>query len=92
MTNYKIKIIPGDPPTVEKDGQKVIKKDDDRVKWESKSKDWAVVFEGDTPFELHCFSPSASDSGKIMPNAQLKQYKYTIFVDGRKSDPILIVS
>ena len=88
----KIEIIPGsggNPPTVDQEKVGVSKAKQDRVEWWSRSHDWAVVFDGKTPFEHHYYSPCNPGNTEITGSAG--DYKYTIFVDGNSADPIIIV-
>ncbi|HET7101981.1 MAG TPA: hypothetical protein VFJ52_12585 [Terriglobia bacterium] len=88
----RIEIIPGsngNPPTVDQPTVSVSKGNGDRVHWWSQSHDWAVVFDGDTPFEHHYFSPCNPGNKEI--TAGEGSYKYTIFIDGNCADPMIIV-
>lgn len=88
----RIEIIPGsggNPPTVDQPTVHVSKGKVDRVQWWSRSHDWAVVFDGDTPFERRYYSSCNPGSNEITVDSG--QYKYTIFVDGSSTDPMIIV-
>lgn len=88
----RIEIIPGsggNPPTVDQPTVHVSRGKKDRVQWWSKSHDWAVVFEGETPFEYHYFSPC--NPGNVEITGAEAEYKYSIYVDGGCADPIIIV-
>jgi len=88
----RIEIIPGsggNPPTVDQPTVHVSKGKSDRVQWWSRSHDWAVVFDGDTPFERHYYSSCNPGSNEIAVSEG--SYKYTIFIDGNSTDPMIIV-
>ena len=88
----RIEIIPGsggNPPTVDQPTVRVSKGKSDRVQWWSRSQDWAVVFDGATPFERHSYSSCNPGNNEI--TVDKGQYKYTIFVDGNSIYPMIIV-
>lgn len=85
----KIEIIPGTPPTVDQPTVRISKKNKDKVEWWSRSKDWVVVFDTDTPFELHYYCPCNPGNKDVI--GAYDSYKYTIYVDGNSADPIIIV-
>jgi|YelNatPaOPRAMG01_1025707.scaffolds.fasta_scaffold28526_4 hypothetical protein len=85
----RIEINPGNPPSVSQDPVKISRGKNDRVQWHSTSNDWAVVFDGPTPFEHHYYSPC--NPGNVQVTGGSGQYKYTVFVNGQKIDPIIIV-
>lgn len=88
----KIQIIPGsggNPPTVDQPTVHVSKGKGDRVEWWSTSHDWAVVFDGTTPFDRHYYSPCNPGNSHIVGSEA--SYKYTVYVDGQSVDPIIIV-
>ena len=88
----RIEIIPGsggNAPTVDQPTVRVSKGKSDRVQWWSRSHDWAVVFDGATPFERRYFSPCNPGNNEIKVNEG--SFKYSIFIDGSSADPIIIV-
>ncbi len=89
----KIEIIPargGNPPTVDQPSVTLSKGKKEQVKWWSRSKDWVVVFEGATPFDLHYYGPHNPGNRKI--TGSVKGYKYSIYVDGASADPMIILT
>ncbi|HZT69618.1 MAG TPA: hypothetical protein VFC10_07705 [Terriglobia bacterium] len=85
----RIEIIPGNPPSVNQNTVRVSRGKNDRVEWHSTSNDWAVVFDGPTPFERYYYSPC--NPGNTQLTGAQGSYKYTVFVNGQKTDPIIIV-
>lgn len=88
-----VKIVAGNPPSAHPDTVTISKADGDRVQWEADSDDWAVVFEGQTPFERDYFEPSHPGSKGIRVAPGNKHYKYTVYLGGKKgADPIVVVT
>jgi hypothetical protein len=88
----KIEIIPGGPPAVDQYKMPVSKGNKERVEWWSRSKDWVVVFDDPTPFDLHCYSTCNPGNKDIVVEPGAKEYKYTVYVEGKSADPIIIVT
>lgn len=64
---------------------------DDSITWEY-SGDFVVVFEHETPFASWNFYPGNNNSG--LPKKEVKHnhpYKYTVYIDGDRLDPNVII-
>jgi len=89
--------IHGNPSNVDQDRVEVSKNNKDKVHWSlgapgAGPADWLVVFEGPSPFERDHFDPAHPGNADIMVEPSDRQYKYTVYVDGKKGvDPIIIV-
>jgi hypothetical protein len=82
----RVEIKPGNPPTADPYVLDISKKGADRVEWSSKVKDWAVVFEGLSPFKRLYFIPGQHQSGNIVVDSGPTEYSYTVYVNGKKSN------
>src|SRR5215472_14494288 len=90
----KIKIHKGDPSRVDTDPVPVSKNSRDQVEWSCPAGpgDWLVVFEGPSPFERDHFDPAHPGNTTIVVPGDNTEYKYTVYVDGKKGvDPIIII-
>ncbi|HET9178679.1 MAG TPA: hypothetical protein VFQ24_10030 [Terriglobia bacterium] len=86
-----VKIQKGNPSNVDNDPVEVSKKNRDQVEWSGPG-DWLVVFDGPSPFERDHFDPAHPGNTDIVVAGDDHQYKYTVYVDGKKgADPIIIV-
>jgi hypothetical protein len=88
----KIEIFPGGPPAVDQYKMPVSNGNKERVEWWSRSKDWVVVFDDPAPFDLHCYSPCNPGNKDIVVEPGAKEYKYTVYVEGKSADPIIILN
>ena len=87
----KINILKGNPSSVDIDPVEVWTTNNDRVVWSGPG-DWLVVFDDPSPFERDHFDPSHPGNNEIVGAGGGRQYKYTIYVDGKKgADPMIIV-
>ncbi len=88
-----IRIIKGHPSKVDKDPVEVWKNKDgnDRVEWSGPG-DWLVVFNDASPFDRDYFTPADPETADIVGEGGGREYKYTVYVDGKRgADPIIIV-
>lgn len=89
--------IYGNPCNVDNDPVEVSKNNKDKVQWSlgapgAGPSDWLVVFEGPSPFERDHFDPTHPGNTDIVVPGDNSQYKYTVYVDGKKgADPMIIV-
>lgn len=87
----QINILKGNPSTVDNDPVEVWTTNNDRVKWSGPG-DWLVVFDGPSPFERDHFDPAHPGNTQIVGAGGGREYKYTVYVDGKKgADPIIRV-
>lgn len=93
---FVIQIIPGKDgksPTVSVPEHKIDTSKEGHnplVKWTCSSDDWAVVFNGDSPFEAHCYHHGKPGNSKL--SGLEGGFKYSVFVDGLGIDPVIIVT
>lgn len=89
----KINIQRGNPSNVDQDSVNVSKNNKDKVQWSGPGPgDWLVVFDGPSPFERDYFTPAYPGNTDIVVEPSDYEYKYTVYVDGKKGvDPIIIV-
>lgn len=63
----------------------------EKVKWDYAG-DFVVVFEKETPFDSWYFYPGNNVSSTPRPDAEHNHpYKYSVHIDGKKSDPNVII-
>src|SRR5690242_18822261 len=92
-----IHIHKGNPANVDQDPVYVYKSKKDTVQWSLDPPppgpaDWLVVFEGPSPFERDHFEPAHPGNTDIVVPAGDREYKYTVYVDGKRgADPMIIV-
>lgn len=95
MANHKIKLKKQTPPTTDPYGKEIKKADKDTVEWEpekSGDKDWAVVFDGPTPFERHVYNADHPKTKDIVVDPSETHYHYSVCMDGKRShSPWIIV-
>jgi hypothetical protein len=64
---------------------------DEKVKWEYAG-DFVVVFEKETPFDSWNFYPGNNISSAPRPDVKHNHpYKYTVYIDGDRQDPNVII-
>lgn len=94
-----VTITPGNPPSVSDESVTIHRSQNEQVRWECAdcSSGFQVNFADGSPFEDPSFDTSKTKdkgraaSGRARANADLKQYKYSVTVDGKTLDPVLIL-
>ena len=95
LAPIQVEIKPGNPPTTSDEKKyylELSKSRGDHVEWfmAGSNDDWAVIFQDMSPFHRQYFVPGAHQSGGIVVDSGLTEYKYTICADGKKSDSPII--
>lgn len=91
----QINIHKGNPSGVDQDPVEVSKSNKDKVQWSlgapgAGPADWLVVFDSPSPFERDYFTPEHPGNADIVVQPSNHDYKYTVYVDGKKGDDPII--